>query len=441
MNDVASRPTAHQGLKRLLLALLFALLLLPALQAKFGFAKLAALGGYSEPAPRADFSTEALLNNTFQTGLEKYLEDRIGFREWMIRLRNQLAYSLFKLGRANNTVVGEDDILFDGNAIDTDLGKNFVGEQVVARNVRRLRDVQDTLARHGTLLVFAIAPGKSGVYRDQQPAYYRRQAAQRSTYAAYAEKMAAAGVNVLDYGALFRQWRHTSKYPIFPRGGIHWSLYGRDLAVDTLFGYLRQHGRPNFPDTRMRSIELSKEPRDTDNDIAKALNLFREPEAFLMAYPNLEFKPLSPGQRKPNVLLIADSFGYGLVPYLPAVVSQESRFWYYNELVAWAGTGEPPEGNQVRALDLRSQLHGRDVVLLLYTEPNLLTFDHGFIDNAYQLFHPYSEAENAQIKRIEEQLQADTTVANRVWRQSYKDNIDPKAIFYREARAIFDKER
>lgn len=433
--------STHRWPKRLLFAGLFALLVLPALQAKFNFVAMPELGGYAERAPRADFSLEELKNSTFQPALEKYLDDRIGFREWMIQLRNQLAYSVFNAGRANNTVLGKDDILFDGNAIETYLGNNFVGEKEVAQNTRHFKDVQDTLASHSTLLVFAIAPSKADIYQDMWPDYYKTLPRRRSTYQAYVEKMTAAGINLIDFGAVFHQWKDTSAYPLFPRGGIHWSLWGRDLAVDTLFRYIRQHGNPSLPNCRITSREFSTEPRDTDDDIAKALNLMKAPKTYLMAYPQMTFDTPKPDQKKPNMLLIADSFGYGLVPYLPLAFNTDSRFWYYNSQVAWAGTGDPPEGNEVSSYDYRAQMKGRDVVLILFTEPNLDTFDHGFSNTLYKLYHPYGKAEDARMKDIQQQMLNDTTTANRIWRQAYKDGIDPKFIFYREAQAILDKER
>lgn len=441
MGSASLPPVTQQWPKRLLFAALCLALLLPALQARFGFVETTALKGYAEPAPRAAFSPAALLNNSYQPALEKYLEDRIGFRPWMVRLRNQVAYSVFRLGRANNTVIGTDDIMFDGNAANSYLGRDFVGEAEVDRNVHRFRDVQDTLARHGTLLVFVVAPGKSHIYPEMLPAYYRTQPRTRSNYTAYTEKLAAAGVNLVDFGALFRQWKDTSAYPLMPRGGIHWSLWGRDLAVDTLFGYVRQRGRFDMPDGRITSREFSNIPRDTDNDLAKVLNLFQEPEAFRMAYPKLEFAPLRPGQRKPNLLLVGDSFAWSLIPHVPAAFGPESRLWYYNEEVQWSGTGSTPEGRQVGALDKRAQLQGRDVVLVLFTEPNLKTFDHGFSATLYKTYHPYTAVDNARIQAIKQQMLRDTAIANRIWRRAYSESLSPDELLGWEASAAYDKVR
>ena len=431
----------HRWAKRLLLAGLALLLALPALQAKFNFVEMLPLAGYAPPAPRAMLSAAALLDNSYQPALEKYLEDRLGFRPLLVRLRNQLAYSVFRVGRANNTVVGKDDIMFDGSAADAYLGRDFVGEAEVDRNVRRFKDVQDTLARRGTLLVFVIAPGKAHIYSDMLPAHYRRQPRTRSNYTAYAEKLAAVGVNLLDFSALFRQWQDTAAYPLFPRGGIHWSLWARDLAVDTLFDYVRQRGRFNFPDCRIVSREFSTTPRDTDNDLARVLNLFEEPKAALMAYPKLEFAPLGPGQRKPNLLLVGDSFGWGLIPYVPAAFAPESRYWYYNSEVQWSGSGSTPEGTQVGALDKRAQLRGRDVVLVLFTEPNLRAFDNNFSQLLYNTYHPYTAAEQARVPAIKQELLRDTAVVNRLWKRAYQQETSAADLLTWEALSALDQQR
>jgi hypothetical protein len=441
---VASNPVPSSKLwwpKQLLFAGLFILLVLPALQAKFHFVKMPELGGYAERAPRADFDLEGLRKNTFQSALEKYLEDRIGFREWMIQLRNQLAYSVFKVGRANQIVIGEDQVLFQTPAIDSDFGADFVGEKEVEHYVRQFKDLQDSLAARGTLLVYAIAPSKPGVYPKMLPPRFRGLPRHRSNYTAYREKMAAMGVNLVDFGALFRQWKDTSTYPLFPRGGIHWSIWGRTLAADTLLRYLRQRGHLAIPEFRIAGRETSLIPRESDNDIAKALNLLHEPKAYLMAYPNLKFIPATPLQHKPNILVTGDSFGEGLLPYLEPICSPDSRFWYYNQRVSWPGVNIPQEVGDVGSLDKREQIKGRDIILVVYCEPNLIRFDRNFTNDLYISFHPFTEKENAEIKRIENQLLADTATANRIWRKSYTQGIEAKYLIYQEARAIFDKVR
>ena len=181
-------------LKRLCGGFLLLLLLLPALQAKLGWINDMPLDGVFEVAPHPELSAAGLRDNSYQPALEQYLEDRIGFRGLLIRLRNQLGYSVFDESRAASLAVGRDKHLFGWDYINAYLGRSFVGEDVVRFNVRRLRSVQDSLARHGVPLVFVIAPSKVTFMPENLPWRARQQPRTRTNYAAYAAAMQAAGV-------------------------------------------------------------------------------------------------------------------------------------------------------------------------------------------------------------------------------------------------------
>ncbi|UOQ80827.1 alginate O-acetyltransferase AlgX-related protein [Hymenobacter sp. 5414T-23] len=217
----------------------------------------------------------------------------------MIRPRNQVAYSLFNQARAHGVVMGKRNTLFEEAPILAYLGRDTVPAAEIRANVQRFRVVQDTLARRGKLLVFVIAPSKAAIYPELLPAAYQQQRPHRSNYDRYATSMREAGLNVLDFGALFRQWKDTSSYPLFARGGIHWSGYGLTLAADTLFPYLEQHTHLNLPDFRRTGLEVTTSPRHPDGDMVRALNLLWAPPSFPMGYPMVQFQPLQPGQRRP----------------------------------------------------------------------------------------------------------------------------------------------
>lgn len=80
--------------------------------------------------------------------MEKCLGDRLGFRSVVIRLRNQLGYSVFDESWAARMAISRGKVLFGLDYIDSYLGKDFVGEAVVRHSALRLRSVQDSLARH-----------------------------------------------------------------------------------------------------------------------------------------------------------------------------------------------------------------------------------------------------------------------------------------------------
>jgi hypothetical protein len=356
--------------KRALVALLLLLLWLPALQAKFRVMRTGHLGGYDANAalhPHPVLTWAGLTDNTYQPSLESYLEARLGFRERFIRVYNQYSYSFFRVARANHILVGHDQVLYEEKPIQMYLGEYFVGEDVVQKHVRRFRIVQDTLAKRGKLLVFVAAPSKAN-------------------YQAYAAAMRGTGVNFLDLSQAFRQWKDTASYPLFSRGGIHWSFYGAALAGDTLLRYLERQYKHDLRDFRLERGEVSRQPHGNEDDILKAMNLLWQPPAYLMAYPKVKFQTLKPGQQRPNLLLIGDSFNWPLLdPFIKeAFDSKRTRFWFYNTEVTWPENH--PGGHVVAALDRKQEYLSRDIIVVLFTEYNMVNLDGGFSDDAYALF-------------------------------------------------------
>lgn len=379
------RPTL---LKRLALFGALVLLFLPPVQALLNVKifRSGGLGGYAELAAKPALTWQSLRDNTYQPALERYLSDHLGFRYWFIRPRNQIAYSIFGEARVQNVLLGKDGILFEESPIQAYLGQDFVGENVVQANVAQLRALQDTLARRGKLLVFAIAPSKARFFSEYLPPKYRNQWVRPSNYEAYAQQMQASGINLLDFSALLRLWKDTASYPLFTQTGIHWSGYATTLAADTLFRYLEQRGRFDLPDFQSAGLEVSTTPRYTDNDIVKAMNLLWNPGVERLAYPIVTFQLPRSSQHQPRLLVVGDSFVYNFIefyPYLEHLFAPQSHFWYYNQEVVWPKpNGEVTGDTQVARLNKRAELAAHDVVLLLFTEYGLSSFDRGFTAEA-----------------------------------------------------------
>jgi hypothetical protein len=390
----------HIRFKQLCCLFLLLLLVFPALQAKWRWVKETSLNGVYEVAPRAELSWAGLTNSTFQPALERYLEDRIGFRSWLIRLRNQLGYSVFNESWANHIAVGRHKVLFPPEDLDAYLGTEYVGDQQVQFDARLARAVQDTLARHGVQLVYVLAPGKTNLMPENMPWHYRQQQPALTNYGAYAAALPAAGVHVLDLDRVFRQWKSTSPYPLFAPGGMHWSIYGAARAADTLQHYLHQALHIDGTPFKVSAPELSTTARDTDDDLARTLNVLSLAPPGELAYPRLEFSPLpTPAPAKPNVLLVADSFGWGLISnqYMGSAFSPDSRYWYYNSQVAWPGPELTPDGRDIFVLHAQKEQYlKRNLIIVLYYPRNLNGFDHNFSYGIYKLFTPYTAAESAQ---------------------------------------------
>ena len=84
------------------------------------------------------FSVTAWENESFQHGKEKYLNQAFGFRNFLVRINNQLYYSILDIAKAKGVVVGKNGYLFEETYINDYLGASFVGQERVKDVVRRL---------------------------------------------------------------------------------------------------------------------------------------------------------------------------------------------------------------------------------------------------------------------------------------------------------------
>jgi hypothetical protein len=434
-------------LKRLILLALLLLLLLPAGQAKFGWVNTGELTGYYEgPAPHPDLTWEALKTNAFQTGLEHYIEDRLGFRVWFIKLRNQFSYSILHETNDPNLFVGRNSALFDARTLYAYVGLDAVADQAtVQRRVRHLRVVQDTLARRGKLLVFVAAASKASYMPENLPPYFRHVTRRRSNYDNYTAAMRAAKINLLDLSQALRSWKDTTSYPLFPQYGGHWSDYAATQAGDSLVRYVEQkygHQRRGY---QIRAGEISNAPHDNERDTEKPLNLLLPLPLETMKHPSVEYEPLKPGQRQPTVLIVGDSFVWTILyPFIiPSFDSVNSRFWFYNvinQVIAWPSN--LPEGTDPKALDHKAQYLARDIIVVMFTESNLsYQMDYGFTDDAYKLFVPYGHADSLRIQAFADQIRQRPNLEDYWWKKGIETGLSTDQLIHAAAVARYDSVR
>jgi hypothetical protein len=386
------KPVRVTKIKQQLLGFLLLLWLLPAIQTGLNMKIFRALPpGYEAELPRPAFSWASLWSTEYQPKLEAFATQKLGFRKWLLRPHNQLAFSLFREPR-NQIVLGKQGMLFEKAPLLAALGRDKpLSAAVVQTSVQRLRTLQDTLAVRGKLLLFVITPSKATLYPENWPDSCRSQWNQLTNYERLRQPMQAAGLNLLDLGAVFRTWKVTSPHPLFPQGGIHWSGYGLTRAADTLRHYFNAHSRFQLPKARQTGLVVGAAPRYSDDDLLELMNLYIDPSpAPPLAYPELTFEASKPTGSRPRVLMVADSFGWGLVefyPYFDNWFAPGSQYWYYNNEVVWPKVnGEVQGPAAVADRDLRAELAAHDVVLLLFSEQTLGEVDCGFSEAALRTF-------------------------------------------------------
>lgn len=432
--------------KRVLLVLLLAIVFIPVIQTNFLFFKEKPLKGVYAPAPTPTFTWAGLRGNTYQDSLEHSLEDRLGFRPYLIRLRNQLAFSLFNVVHLTSVEVGQQGVLFETLQIQSYAGQDRLAEDVVQTRVRRLKTVQRDLARHGVQLLFVMAPNKARFQPEDLPRRWHIAPGTVTNYDLYRRALQADTVNLLDFVPLMAEWKKTSPYPLFARAGTHWSGYGASLAADTLLRRLEQMGSMRFPTIRTVGkpliVQIIDSLQGSDNDLVKPLNLWQEMENTPHAYPQLAFDAPRPGQTRPSALFVADSFVWGLCqfnPFLENSFSDDTRFWYYGKYVHKTDKALTYSEPVMYNLDLQKKIESRRFIVLIITEHNLVKQEFDFTNQVYQLYHPLTDADKTAINQIAKKMMEDELAQNpdSAWARQTKGGDAYLEQMLRKAEALY----
>nr|WP_262908679.1 hypothetical protein [Hymenobacter translucens] len=316
---------------------------------------------------------------------------------------------MFRQTRVDIVTVGQDDVLYQPVSIAAYQGRDYAGASELDYRVQLLKVIQDSLAAQGTQLLVVLAPGKARILPGQLPSQYAGLPRTTSNYDGVLQAARRYQLNVLDAAALMQRWQDTTRFPLFPRGGTHWSGYATALVADTLFRRVEHLTRLDLPDfaTHGYTVATSIDSmRYTDDDLQKILNRMWSTPPYPMAYPRVRFSPDTARKQRANALIIGDSFAqsfYNFYPYFQKLFTPASRYWAGYEYVFWPESA--PESHTVRDLNLREQLAGRHMVLLICTEQNFGQLGFGFTYQAYRLFRPFTPADEAAISELAKELE------------------------------------
>jgi len=244
--------------QRILLLLVIMVLLFPEVQQRTGWIASAPLKGVFRVDTFPALKKESWLKGDFQSRMAPAYNDRVGFRSDLIRLRNQVDFSLFRLANAERIVVGKRGYLMAEQYLDAVLGKDYVGETLIREKVKLFKKVGDALWKQkGKLLVLVFPPDKGTFYPEYIPDRYLSVKEPVTNYKMYRKELEAAGANFIDFNLDFMQRKEHSRYILYPKTGIHWSNYGAMLAADSLSRYIEAKTGAKLPGMITDSIVVT----------------------------------------------------------------------------------------------------------------------------------------------------------------------------------------
>lgn len=128
-----------------------------------------------EPAKWPEFDLAAV--DTYPAQFESSFNDRIPFRNQLIRLNSGLEYFVFHHSSSDSVILGDDGWLFlkkngDSDPLSDYRGSNLFTEQELLQITDNLLAARCSLEKEGIEFYLFIAPNKSRVYAEKMPDYY-----------------------------------------------------------------------------------------------------------------------------------------------------------------------------------------------------------------------------------------------------------------------------
>ena len=411
------------------------LLFIPILSFKNKAEKL--LNGEIAKSIKPKFIVGTWFNGDYQKQYEEYVKDNWPFKEKLTRFNNQLDYSLFNKIHVDGFISGKEQYVFSKAYIQAAMGQDYSGDSIIAEKVRKIKTIQDTLKKKNIDLVIVYAPGKGSFYPEYIPDQYKVSNG-KTNIADFLQQSKLKGINYLDLHTYFMNIKNTSKYPLFPQYGHHWSYYGECVAADTIIKYIEALRKTDLPDFYWNDVEVSDTCRSRDDDVVKSMNLIYKPSTFKMAYPKISFEEnLQKNQTK--VLSIADSYYWGIV-YMGILQKAfgNGGFWYYNNKVY---PRVSQKNMEVWELDLKQSIEQYNVILLFAADGNLPTLGWGFIEDAYLLYtnppkyYQYKK-EKDRMSMYKKQIHEDSGILNQVKKIAEEKRISLDSAINTEARRM-----
>lgn len=238
-----------------------------------------ALVGVTQKVP-FNLSLRGFLDGALQKAAVLRVADAMPLRRTLIRLNNQIAYSLFGEITAPGILIGRDGELVQRSYLEEYCSRTIGQADAMAdAAIPLLRDVQAYYRDRGKLFLYIVTPSKVADMPDKFThliACPSSPQARAELVPAYVARLRAAGIDVLDL-ATSTHAVQSDATPPFPRGGIHWNelamARGSQQIVDTINTRAGRELLTPFSFT----VTVSSPAEGRDRDLAELANLLVAP--------------------------------------------------------------------------------------------------------------------------------------------------------------------
>ena len=331
------------------------------------------LSGVTAEAELIDVNLQSVMDGSFQSSLNTWIENHFPGRGMLIKLRSQLRYTFLNESANSNVVVGKDKYLFETAYIEHELSIRTVEENQMNDTISKLEQLQDLLNEEGKELYLFITPSKAYFCKDKIPYYYFSLAGDtRNDYQVFTEKLSDSDLLYFDGHAYIEQYDGPDLMaPVFYSTGIHWSFPWGYSAAKAFSEFITENSKWNLSTLELTVTETD-EPNWPDADLYQSLNLLVKPLG--IQYYTAKLSIIEEKDR-PNVFMRGGSFmGQSLSGLISAGVFEknihfENNFYFTNQ---YSETSTLPSYTAYDEMEiLREYISESNILILEVNEDNI----------------------------------------------------------------------
>ena len=390
--------------------------------------KMKPLAGYVPNEHPVKLSFKTYYDGTFQNYLTDHAKRNSGFREVCIRSYNQCLFSLFGKSTNDNIIQGKHKEMYLKMYLDEVTGKNFKNvyksgeafEAQAQRDIEKTLVLIDSLRSHGTAFLFVEAPSKTWVYPEYMPQEYRDSIMPFSVQDYYTKLFKENNIPHIDFLSYFKSLKGQTKYPLYTRYGTHWAESTIPFVADSVLSKIGSLIGQEMPHIVCVDENPSTHYSKQDGEIENLMNLLLPIRKPALPQPIMALSDTT--LRKPNILVIADSYFIQLHESCFADAFDRCEYWKYNDEVI---TKKIEFLGKVKYYpDVYKVIDEVDLVMIINTSVYAYDYMFGFCETAQQAFLE-RDAESLE-KQIHGVIQRITSTPE--WLESVKQQAVERGV-------------
>jgi len=397
------------------------------------------LAGFVGQPEKVQLTWKTYSEGKFQDYLSDYAKQKGGFREPCIRAYNQCLYSLFKKTTNDNIVFGENGELYlemylhevTGKTLKDCYGSEDYFKSRARKDIEKTLVLIDSLRRHNTAFLFVEAPSKTWVYPEYMPQPYRDSIMSFCVQDYYTQLFEENGIPHIDFLSYFKSLKGKTEYPLYSPYGTHWAESTIPFVADSILRKIESLIGQEMPHIVCLDENLQTRYSKQDGELEDLMNLMFPLRKPALPQPIMALSDTT--LRKPNLLVIADSYFIQLQESAFADCFNRCDYWKYNDEVITKDIEF--KGKVSEYLEAYKTIDEADLIMVINTAPYAYNYMFGFCETANLAFldHDHQRMEKL-IEETIERIKGSTEWYESIRRQAEEEHRDLDSLLRGHAR-------